>query len=130
MESGLSTSAWQKFEADHHLPPFSDYKSLAAEGTRIITQAKGHYIYDSEGTEILDGMAGLWCVNVGYGREELVEAAASQMRELPYYNAFFKTSHPAASELSAKLASLAPEGLNHVFYANSGSEANDTIINK
>ncbi len=128
MESGLSTSAWQKFEADHHLPPFSDYKSLAAEGTRIITRARGHYIYDSEGTEILDGMAGLWCVNVGYGREELVEAAASQMRELPYYNAFFKTSHPAASELSAKLASLAPEGLNHVFYANSGSEANDTII--
>ena len=107
MESGLLTSAWQKFEADHHLPPFSDYKSLAAEGTRIIRGLKNHYIYqNSEGTEILDGMAGL-CVNVGYGREELVEGAASQMRELPYYNAFFKTS--MATLFSAKLASLAPE---------------------
>ena len=66
---------------------------------------------------------GLWCVNVGYGREELVEAAANQMRQLPYYNAFFKTSHPAVAELSKRLASLAPDGLNHVFYANSGSEA-------
>ena len=128
MDTQLSTSDWQSFEAAHHLPPFSDYKSLHEEGTRIITRADGHYIYDSNGHKILDGMAGLWCVNVGYGREELVEAAANQMRELPYYNAFFKTSHPAASQLSAKLAEIAPDGLNHVFYANSGSEANDTII--
>ena len=128
MDQNYSTSDWQSFEADYHLPPFSDYKSLHKEGTRIITRAEGHYIYDSEGHKILDGMAGLWCVNVGYGREELVEAATKQMRELPYYNAFFKTSHPAASQLSAKLAEITPEGLNHVFYANSGSEANDTII--
>ena len=128
METQHSTSDWQSFEAAHHLPPFSDYKSLHQEGTRIITRAEGHYIYDSNGHKILDGMAGLWCVNVGYGREELVEAAAKQMRELPYYNAFFKTSHPAASQLSAKLAEITPSGLNHVFYANSGSEANDTII--
>ena len=128
MDHNYSTSDWQSFEAAYHLPPFSDYKSLHQEGTRIITRAEGHYIYDSEGHKILDGMAGLWCVNVGYGREELVEAATKQMRELPYYNAFFKTSHPAASQLSAKLAEITPEGLNHVFYANSGSEANDTII--
>lgn len=123
-----STAHWQALEAAHHMPPFSDYKSLHEQGTRIITHAEGHYIYDTDGHKILDAMAGLWCVNVGYGREELVEAAAAQMRSLPYYNAFFKTSHPAASALSHKLASLAPEGLNHVFYANSGSEANDTII--
>ena len=123
-----STQEWQALEAAHHMPPFSDYKSLHAQGTRMITHAKGHYIYDSDGHQILDAMAGLWCVNVGYGREELVEAAANQMRQLPYYNAFFKTSHPAVSELSRRLASLAPDGLNHVFYANSGSEANDTII--
>lgn len=128
MDHNYSTSDWQSLEAAYHLPPFSDYKSLHKEGTRIITRAEGHYIYDSEGHKILDGMAGLWCVNVGYGREELVEAATKQMRELPYYNAFFKTSHPAASQLSAKLAEITPEGLNHVFYANSGSEANDTII--
>ena len=123
-----STQEWQALEAAHHMPPFSDYKSLHAQGTRMITHAKGHYIYDTEGHQILDAMAGLWCVNVGYGREELVEAAANQMRQLPYYNAFFKTSHPAVAKLSEKLAALTPEGLNHVFYANSGSEANDTII--
>ena len=123
-----STKDWQAIEAAHHMPPFSDYKSLHQQGTRMITHASGHYIHDTEGHKILDAMAGLWCVNVGYGREELVEAAANQMRQLPYYNAFFKTSHPAVSELSKRLASLAPDGLNHVFYANSGSEANDTII--
>ena len=123
-----STQEWQALEAAHHMPPFSDYKSLHAQGTRMITHAKGHYIYDTEGHQILDAMAGLWCVNVGYGREELVEAAANQMRQLPYYNAFFKTSHPAVAKLSEKLAALTPEGLSHVFYANSGSEANDTII--
>ena len=123
-----STKDWQSIEAAHHMPPFSDYKSLHQQGTRMITHASGHYIHDTEGHKILDAMAGLWCVNVGYGREELVEAAANQMRQLPYYNAFFKTSHPAVAELSKRLASLAPDGLNHVFYANSGSEANDTII--
>ncbi|MGC6518306.1 MAG: aminotransferase [Candidatus Puniceispirillaceae bacterium] len=128
MEQSLSTSEWQALEAAHHMPPFSDYKSLHQQGTRMITHANGHYIYDSDGGKILDAMAGLWCVNVGYGRDELVNAAAEQMRTLPYYNAFFKTSHPCVSLLSERLASLAPEGLNHVFYANSGSEANDTII--
>ena len=126
--SELPTSELQALEAAYHMPPFSDYKSLHKQGTRMITHAQGHYIYDSDGHKILDAMAGLWCVNVGYGREALVEAAAQQMRQLPYYNAFFKTSHPAVAKLSQKLVALAPEGLSHVFYANSGSEANDTII--
>ena len=73
-------------------------------------------------------MAGLWCVNVGYGREELAEVAARQMRELPYYNTFFMTTHVPVIALSQRLAELAPEGMNHVFYAGSGSEANDTNI--
>ncbi|HJE69305.1 aspartate aminotransferase family protein, partial [Pseudomonas oryzihabitans] len=75
-----------------------------------------------------DGMAGLWCVNVGYGREELVEAASRQMRELPYYNLFFQTAHPPALELAKTIAELAPEGMNHVFFTGSGSEANDTVL--
>ena len=128
MNKQPSTKELQAREAAHHMPPFSDYKSLHAQGTRMITHADGHYIYDSDGHKILDGMAGLWCVNVGYGREELVDAAAEQMRQLPYYNAFFKTSHPAVTKLSQKLAQITPDGLDHVFYANSGSEANDTII--
>ena len=118
----------QRFEEQHHLPPFSDFKALKKEGTRIITHAQGHMIYDSGGNAILDAMAGLWCVNVGYGRDELVNAATEQMHKLPYYNSFFKTSNEPVAKLSAKLASIAPEHLNHVIYANSGSEANDTII--
>ena len=113
----------------HHLHPFTDYKSLAGEGGgRVVTHADGVYFWDSEGRRYLDGMAGLWCVNVGYGRRELVSAAAEQMMELPFYNTFFKTTHPPAAELSKALADLTPANFNHVFYANSGSEANDTIL--
>ena len=124
----LSTGEWQALDSAHHMAPFTDYAELRRHGARIITHADGHYIHDSEGNSILDGMAGLWCVNVGYGRHELVEAAARQMTELPYYNNFFKTSNRAVAALSARLAELTPDGLNNVFYANSGSEANDTII--
>ena len=124
----LSTREWQALDSAHHMAPFCDYGELRQQGARIITHAEGHYIHDSDGNRILDGMAGLWCVNVGYGRAELVEAASRQMTVLPYYNNFFKTSNRPVAALSAKLAALTPDGLNNVFYANSGSEANDTII--
>lgn len=124
----LPTAELQALDAAHHMHPFSTQEDLAASGVRVITSASGVMLKDSEGAEILDAMAGLWCVNVGYGREELVEAAARQMRELPYYNTFFKTSHVPVIALSAKLAELAPGNLNHVFYSSSGSEANDTNL--
>ncbi|MEC8146329.1 MAG: aminotransferase [Pseudomonadota bacterium] len=124
----LSTNEWQAMDSAHHMAPFTDYGDLRQNGARIITHAEGHYIYDSDGNRILDGMAGLWCVNVGYGRPELVEAAATQMARLPYYNNFFRTSNQPVAELSAKLAEITPDGLSNVFFANSGSEANDTII--
>ena len=124
----ISTNEWQALDSAHHMAPFTDYGDLRQKGARIITHAEGHYIYDSDGNRILDGMAGLWCVNVGYGRPELVEAAATQMTKLPYYNNFFRTSNQPVAELSAKLAEITPDGLSNVFYANSGSEANDTII--
>ena len=127
MES-LSTNEWQAIDSAHHMAPFTDYADLRKKGARIITRAEGHCVYDSDGNRILDGMAGLWCVNVGYGRRELVEAASSQMAELPYYNNFFKTSNPPVAALSKRLAELTPDGLNNAFFANSGSEANDTII--
>ncbi len=123
-----STADWRRLDTAHSLHPFSDHKALAAEGSRIITRAEGVWLWDSDGTRILDGMAGLWCVNVGYGRAELVRAAARQMTELPYYNLFFKTATPPAIALSRKLVEITPAGLNHVFLTNSGSEANDTII--
>ncbi|MEH6738731.1 MAG: aspartate aminotransferase family protein [Sulfitobacter sp.] len=124
----LPTAELQKLDAAHHMHPFTTNDELSGIGARVITSAKGIYLRDSEGNEILDAMAGLWCVNIGYGREELVQAATRQMAELPYYNTFFNTTHTPAIELAAELAKLAPEGLNHVFFAGSGSEANDTNL--
>ena len=122
------TEELQKRDAAHHLHPFSAQADLAKKGSKVITSAQGVYVFDSNGEQILDAMAGLWCVNIGYGREELAQAAERQMRELPYYNTFFQTTHIPAIDLSEKLAQLAPRDLNHVFYAGSGSEANDTNI--
>src|SRR5690606_16322992 len=123
-----STAEWRAIDTRHHLHPFTDYQLLAQEGSRIITRADGPYVWDSEGRRILDGMAGLWCVNVGYGRKALAEAAYRQMLELPYYNTFIRTATPPSVELSEILVGLTPEGLNRVFYGSSGSDANDSIV--
>ncbi|SFD88194.1 putrescine aminotransferase [Sulfitobacter brevis] len=124
----LPTAELQALDAAHHMHPFTTNNELAAKGARIITRAKGIYLTDSDGNEILDAMAGLWCVNLGYGRPEMGKVAARQMDELPFYNTFFMTSHVPAIALAAKLAELAPGDLNHVFFAGSGSEANDTNL--
>jgi putrescine aminotransferase len=118
----------QAIDAAHHLHPFTDHNELRAAGTRMIVRADGAYIYDSEGNAILDGMAGLWCVAVGYGRKELAEVAYEQMLELPYYNSFFKCSTPTPVLLAQKLAELAPKSVNQVFFGSSGSESNDTAL--
>ena len=123
-----TTREWQLADSRHYLHPFTDFKALADAGARIITRAEGVYLYDSEGQQILDGMSGLWCVNVGYGRRELAEVAYRQMLELPYYNSFFKSAHPPAIELAGLLAEITPPQFQRVFYAGSGSEANDTIV--
>ncbi|PYC47466.1 aspartate aminotransferase family protein [Litorivita pollutaquae] len=124
----MPTAELQALDAAHHIHPFSHQAELAEKGARVITRADGIYLTDSEGETILDGMAGLWCVNIGYGRKELADVAARQMTELPYYNSFFQTTHVPVIALSQRLADLAPGDLNHVFYAGSGSEANDTNI--
>ncbi len=118
----------QELDARHHLHPFTDSPALSRRGARVITKADGVYLWDAEGNQFLDGMAGLWCVNVGYGRREILDAVAAQMQQLPYYNTFFQTTHPPVVELSAKIAELTPEGLNRVFFCSSGSEANDTVL--
>ena len=123
-----TTAAWQELDRQHYLHPFTDYKSLHAKGARVIVKAEGVYLYDSDGNRILDGMAGLWCVNVGYGRRELAEAAYRQMLELPYYNSFFQTAHPPAIELAKQLVDLTPPQFNRVFFTGSGSEGNDTVV--
>ena len=124
----FSLERLQAMDAAHHLHPFTDHKDLRSAGTRIITRAEGPFVYDAEGTQILDGMAGLWCVNVGYGRNELAETAYAQMKELPYYNSFFRCTTPTPALLAERLARIAPAGVNQVFYGSSGSEANDTAL--
>ncbi|MFY9319320.1 aspartate aminotransferase family protein [Lentibacter algarum] len=124
----MPTEELQRLDAAHHMHPFTTNDDLEKKGARVITRAKGVTLTDSEGNEILDAMAGLWCVNIGYGRDELAEVSSRQMRELPYYNTFFQTTHVPAIALAERLAELTPYDLNHVFFANSGSEANDTNI--
>ncbi len=123
-----SRSEWQDLDRDHYLHPFTDHKELREKKSRIITRADGVYIYDADDNEILDGMSGLWCVNAGYGREELIEAAEKQLRQLPYYNSFFQCAHPPSIELSRLLKEVSQPQFNNVFFAGSGSESNDTIM--
>ena len=123
-----SREEWQELDRQHYLHPFTDHKELAEHKSRIITRADGIYIYDADGNEILDGMSGLWCVNVGYGRNELVIAAEKQLRELPYYNSFFQCAHPPSIELSKILDELTQPQFSRVFYTGSGSESIDTML--
>ena len=124
----FSTAQLREMDNSHHLHPFTDHAGLRGEGVRVVTGGDGAYIVDSEGKRILDGMAGLWCVNVGYGREELAKAAYDQMKELAYYNTFFKSTTAPAAMLAKRISDLAPENFNQVFFGASGSESNDTAI--
>jgi putrescine aminotransferase len=122
------TREWQAADSAHFLHPFTDFKALARTGSRIIVRAEGIYLHDSDGKTLLDAMSGLWCVNVGYGQQALVDAATRQMQQLPFYNAFFQTATPPAIELAQRLAQISPGTFGHVFFTGSGSEANDTVV--
>lgn len=122
------TNEIQAIDSAHYMHPFTDHAGLSAKGARIITKADNIYIWDSEGNKILDAMSGLWCVNVGYGQQALVDAAAKQMTELPYYNSFFQTTNVPAVKLAEKIVQLAGDNYSHVFFSSSGSESNDTNI--
>lgn len=127
--SAAEAAALRRLDVAHHLPGQSDYR-LQAElgGSRLITRAEGCTIHDADGNAILDGMAGLWCVNAGYGREELARAAYEQLQELPYYNTFFKTASVPTVRLATEVAGRLGDGLEHVFFNSSGSEAVDTAF--
>ncbi|WP_163933893.1 aspartate aminotransferase family protein [Paraferrimonas sp. SM1919] len=124
----MDQQALQQLDAKHHLHPFSNQTELNQTGTRVITHAEGAYIYDANGNELLDGMSGLWCCNLGYSQPKINQAIAQQLQELPYYNTFFQCTHPRATELAAAITSRAPAHMNQVFFTNSGSEANDSVI--
>jgi putrescine aminotransferase len=119
----------RRLDVAHHLPAQQDYRLMRdIGGSRIITRAERSTIHDGDGNALLDGMAGLWCVQVGYGREELAKAAYDQMQELPYYNTFFKTASPPTVLLATKISELLGGHFSHVFFNSSGSEAVDTLI--
>ncbi len=126
------TRALQALDSAHFLHPFTDHAALTQTGARVITRAQGIYVWDSEGHKILDAMSGLWCVNVGYGRKEIADAAHQQMMTLPFYNTFFQTTNEPAVRLAERLAALAPtvdgRSFQHVFYSSSGSESNDSNV--
>jgi putrescine---pyruvate transaminase len=128
MSTTRSTQAWQAADAAHFLHPFTDHQGLAGTGSRIITRADNIYLWDNDGHKILDAMSGLWCVNVGYGQQSLIDAATAQMKQLPFYNAFFQTATPPAIELAELLAAVSPPQFEHVFFSGSGSEGNDTVV--
>ena len=121
-------SSLRRLDQAHHLHPFTDHRAMHREGTHIVRSAKGCTLTFEDGRELLDGLAGLWCVNVGYGREEIAEAVAEQMRAVAFYPSFFNTTTEPTIRLAARLAALAPARLNHSLFSNSGSEANETAL--
>ncbi|WP_409423034.1 aspartate aminotransferase family protein [Pseudaeromonas sp. ZJS20] len=123
-----STRDYQQLDAAHHINAFLDQKTLNLDGPRVMARGQGVYLWDNDGNQYLDGMSGLWCTNIGYGRQDLVAAATRQLEQLSYYNTFFHTTHPAVNALSERLFSLLPAGYSHVIYTNSGSEANEVLI--
>ncbi|MBD8532787.1 aspartate aminotransferase family protein [Massilia sp. CFBP 13647] len=124
----FDTRAIQALDAAHFLHPFTDHAALRGKGARVIVRGQGVYVWDSDGHQLIDGMSGLWCVNVGYGRTTISQAVYRQMETLPFYNSFFNTTNVPAVQLAAELVALAPPQFSHVFFTGSGSEANDTVV--
>ncbi|HEY5799891.1 MAG TPA: aspartate aminotransferase family protein, partial [Burkholderiaceae bacterium] len=127
--SGIhDTAGLQRDDSAYYMHPFTDHGALAGKGARVIVRGDGIYLWDSEGRRMLDGMSGLWCVNVGYGRTRIADAVHAQMVQLPFYNSFFQTTNLAAVELAKQLVELSPPQFSHVFFTGSGSESVDTLI--
>jgi putrescine aminotransferase len=121
-------AALRRLDQAHHLHPFTDHRALHHAGTHVIRSGKGSSVVDETGRELLDGLAGLWCTNVGYGREEIVRAVTEQMRAIAFYPSFFNTTTEPTIRLAARLAELARGRLRHSIFCNSGSEANETAL--
>jgi putrescine---pyruvate transaminase len=128
LDTSRSNVDLRVLDGAHHVHSFTDPQLIANGKTRIIVRGESCQVWDSDGRRFIDGMAGLWCVNVGYGRPELVEAAARQMTELPFYSNHFQSTTPTMTALPHTLSKLTPEGLDHFIFTSSGSEANDSIV--
>jgi len=108
--------------------PYTNLKVHETEGPLVITRGDGVFVYDDGGKQYLEGLAGLWCASLGFSEQRLAEAAYAQMKKLPYYHIFASKSHDVGIDLAEKLVKLAPVPMSKVFFANSGSEANDTVV--
>jgi putrescine aminotransferase len=128
MPTRLDTAQLRQLDRDHHLHPFTNLRRYSQQGGRIIARAEHVYIYDSDDNKMLDGMSGLWCCNLGYSQSTIKDAIYAQLQELPYYNNFFQCANQPAVELARALVEVTPAQFNHVFFTNSGSEANDTNL--
>lgn len=130
MKSNFSydTKALWRKDRDHNIHPWTNFATFKEEGSMVMAESEGVYVYDSDGNRYIDGIGGLWCVNIGYGNEEMAQAIADQARRIPYYSTFTHLTTPPAAELAAKLAELAPASLSHVFYGTGGSMSNDTAV--
>ncbi|WOD16665.1 aspartate aminotransferase family protein [Paraburkholderia kirstenboschensis] len=117
-------------EADrqHLIHPVINYRAHEARGVTVLESASGAFLRDAAGNELLDAFSGLWCVNVGYGQQSIVEAATAQMKKLPYATSYFHFGSEPAIELAQKLASVAPASLQHVYFTLGGSDAVDSAI--
>lgn len=127
MPTGAGSNAWRN-DRDHFIHPYTDFTTFTREGSHVVTRGRGARIVDETGREFLDGIAGLWCANLGHGRAEIADAIAAQARALQYYNTFGHSTNVPAAELAAELARLAPGNLDRVFFTTGGSTANDTAI--
>lgn len=115
-------------DVDSVLHPYTNLKRHPEVGPLVITRGQGVRVFDEAGKDYIEGLAGLWCTSLGWGEERLVEAAAAQMRRLPFYHLFSHKAHDAGVELCARLLEMAPVPMSKVFLAGSGSEANDTAV--
>ena len=124
----MASTPLQQLDQRFHIHPFTSQNELEAHGTHVIVSGSGVFVQDAQGRQLLDGLAGLWCVNVGYGRTEIIEAVAAQMRQVAFYPSFFNSTTEPAIRLAERLARLAPPRIQHTIFCNSGSEANETAL--
>lgn len=115
-------------DVKHHLHPYTDARLHQDVGPLIIDRGEGVYVFDVEGKRYIEAMSGLWSVALGFSNERLVKAAEQQMRKLPFYHIFTHKGHGPSIELAEKLIEIAPVPMSKVFFTNSGSEANDTVV--
>lgn len=127
MSKSMDRSAFE-MDKEHFIHPYTDFSCFSEEGSQVISEASGMYVTDDQQNRYLDGIAGLWCVNIGHGRTEMADEIAKQVTSMQYYNTFGHSTSEPAAKLAAKLAEIAPDSLNHVFYGCGGSVANDTAI--